>query len=444
MSLEDYDDDLAAIVRCSNKSTVNDDESGENEERITTTASPPISSVNRDDLHRISLVGSGQFCNVHFVSGSLPQHSQCAIQDKSLHKRSLYAFKSIDMNRVSDSDELIMAATDLANEAKILSRLDHKNIIRLRGLCAERFSQSFLTGEGYFLVLDVLKETLSDRLHHWRKHDKDNKHTKNRSIRVPMWLKSRFQKPSSSERDMTVRKQKKQSRQGASSFIMNADDCQRQMMYNRIEDIVFGIAEGMEYLHSQNIVLRDLNPNNIGFDYETGTIVQLFDFGMARNINDCNPDVICGSPRYMAPEVMAGNGYSLKVDAYSFGVLLFELCSLCVPYAANYWNKKKYKNRYSQQSNRLFSWYKNLSSIANSENKTHNNSNHKTTLLEGFYTSVIKHQLRPADDLKNTIPCTKMRALIQECWITNPDHRPTFKEILSTLTTILNRQKISS
>merc|ERR1719223_2181950 len=101
----------------------------------------------------------------------------------------------------------------------------------------------------------------------------------------------------------------------------------------------------MEYMHSRGIVLRDLKPGNVGFDERTGT-VKLFDFGMARPVRDCDPNELCGSPKYMAPEIMSkmlcgGGGddneglYSLGVDVYSFGVVLYELCSLHVPFSSS-------------------------------------------------------------------------------------------------------------
>ena len=53
-------------------------------------------------------------------------------------------------------------------------------------------------------------------------------------------------------------------------------------MRNRVEGPALGIARGMAYLHSRGIALRDLKPDNIGFD-ESDT-VKLFDFGMARKV----------------------------------------------------------------------------------------------------------------------------------------------------------------
>jgi serine/threonine protein kinase len=389
--LENYDDDVCEITVCPSTDE-NHDRGNKNHGYV--------SSVDRNDLQKISLIGSGQFCNVYSVTGVLSQPWQYKKQDT--RKRSLLAFKSIDLKRVNNPNDLISAATDLANEAKLLSLLDHKNIIRLRGVSKERFSQSFCAdgssgGEGFFIVLDILKDTLSHRLQYWRKNSGENSQNKRRPLRTT--------NPCTS---------------------VDVDESQLNMMYDRVKSITFGIAEGMEYLHSQQIVLRDLKPSNIGFDFETGTEVRLFDFGMARKVTDCDSEEACGSPRYMAPEVMSGAGYSLKNDVYSFGVLLFEICSLCSPYEDNFWNKKKENYK---QKNRFK--LKNLGTRKRSKNKQAVNMVNNE--MEDFYSCVVENQLRPTDDLSTTIPCLKLRSLIQDCWITNPDERPSFTEILSNL-----------
>jgi serine/threonine protein kinase len=193
--------------------------------------------------------------------------------------------------------EFVNAASDLAMEAGMLSDLDHKNIIRLRGVSSTCLSESFVEDRGYFLLMDVLEETLKDRLQRWRK-----------------------EKASYDKRGLTSLFIKKNKKRKA-----NAD-----RMFGRIETVVVGVANGMKYLHDRNILLRDLKPANIGFD-EAGK-VRLFDFGMARKLEDCQANEVCGTPRYMAPEALTDKEWSLKTDVYSFGVVLYEICSLQVPF----------------------------------------------------------------------------------------------------------------
>jgi hypothetical protein len=126
-------------------------------------------------------------------------------------------------------------------------------------------------------------------------------------------------------------------------------------------------------------------------------------------------------------------GYSLKVDTFSFSIVLFEICSLRSPYADNYWNEKK--QVYNSKNSR---WpkFKNLGT----KNKP-NQAKNMNDMLEDFYSRVVEKQLRPSDDLDSTIPCSKIRALIHDCWSIDPDDRPPFTEILSRLEIIFNRQR---
>ena len=69
----------------------------------------------------------------------------------------------------------------------------------------------------------------------------------------------------------------------------------------------------------QNIVFRDLKPDNVGFDVET--TVKIFDFGLARDLSYVQRSGemlgFTGTPRYMANEIGEGKPYGLKVDVYS-------------------------------------------------------------------------------------------------------------------------------
>ena len=175
---------------------------------------------------------------------------------------------------------------------------------------------------------------------------------------------------------------------------------------------------------------------NIGFDDEG---VKLFDFGFARNVEECVPEEICGSPRYLAPEVVAGKGYSLKVDVYSFGVLFFEVCSLEVPF------KDHFDSQYNiKQSFSTLSWRRKLVKTFNRcrGKNSDTRSQHHQVVLEEFYRRVVETELRPMDHLEPTvIPCPLIRSLIEECWHTDAEKRPTFQEIVSRLEDMLSSRE---
>lgn len=80
----------------------------------------------------------------------------------------------------------------------------------------------------------------------------------------------------------------------------------------------------LEYLHANNIVYRDLKPENILLDYAGH--VKLVDFGFAKLISAGDQVwTLCGTPAYIAPEVLQGKGYSKAVDCYALGILIFEM-----------------------------------------------------------------------------------------------------------------------
>ena len=98
----------------------------------------------------------------------------------------------------------------------------------------------------------------------------------------------------------------------------------------------FYIAEitlAIDHLHKNNILYRDLKPENILLD-ELGHI-KLTDFGLSKIMNNIEKDktfTVCGTPIYVAPEVLIGKGYNKLVDWWSLGVLLYEFLTGESPY----------------------------------------------------------------------------------------------------------------
>ena len=82
------------------------------------------------------------------------------------------------------------------------------------------------------------------------------------------------------------------------------------------------LIEAISYLHSKKIIYRDLKPENILFD-ENG-YVKLTDFGVAKEISG-KTFTLCGTPNYLAPEVVLKKGYSFPADWWSLGVLSYEM-----------------------------------------------------------------------------------------------------------------------
>mgnify|MGYP002523966020 CR=1 FL=1 len=95
------------------------------------------------------------------------------------------------------------------------------------------------------------------------------------------------------------------------------------------------IALALEYLHSKGIIYRDLKPENILMD-DKGYL-KLADFGMAKKLQEGEKAMsFCGTPEYLAPEIITLEGHDKSADWWSFGILLFEmLCGLPPFYVEN-------------------------------------------------------------------------------------------------------------
>lgn len=89
------------------------------------------------------------------------------------------------------------------------------------------------------------------------------------------------------------------------------------------------VCLALEYLHSKDIIYRDLKPENILLD-KNGHI-KITDFGFAKYV----PDVtytLCGTPDYIAPEVVSTKPYNKSVDWWSFGILIYEMLAGYTPF----------------------------------------------------------------------------------------------------------------
>lgn len=88
----------------------------------------------------------------------------------------------------------------------------------------------------------------------------------------------------------------------------------------------------MFYLHSLSVVYRDIKPENILIDIDGH--IRIADFGLSKPnmTEDDYAYSFCGSPEYMAPEMLLKVGHNVQVDHYCLGALLYELVTGLPPY----------------------------------------------------------------------------------------------------------------
>ena len=106
-------------------------------------------------------------------------------------------------------------------------------------------------------------------------------------------------------------------------------------LLNKFQTQFYGasIMLAVQYLHERKFIYRDIKPENImvlgnGF-------IKLIDFGTAKSIKDKTKTII-GTPHYMAPEVILGEGYSFKVDFWSIAICMYEFMCGGVPFGENH------------------------------------------------------------------------------------------------------------
>ena len=90
---------------------------------------------------------------------------------------------------------------------------------------------------------------------------------------------------------------------------------------------MYQFLSALAYCHSRDVVHRDLKPENLLLSKKDGFEIKIADFGLACILKDGKEDLNlrCGSPGYVAPELLKNEGYGKASDVFSAGVIFYVM-----------------------------------------------------------------------------------------------------------------------
>jgi serine/threonine protein kinase len=196
--------------------------------------------------------------------------------------------KQLNRGLMGDKNEYFVGVRSLAVEAHFLAAVDHKHILKLKGI-----SSDLLFETSSFIVLERLHGTLHNKLVEW-------------SARMRKFG-------------------------GVTSMVRKNMGEKKRIFSKERYEVALQVTSAVQYLHENNILFRDLKTENIGLDENDQ--VKLFDFGLCREVDPSQGKPykltgMIGSWFYMAPEVYYEKPYDESIDIFSLGIVMWQLVAL--------------------------------------------------------------------------------------------------------------------
>lgn len=290
------------------------------------------SRLTRNNDNNVQLIQPDDIFSVDRVLGSGAFSKVSAVTTKDGRR---YACKHLQQKLMDKPEDFQLAAAELAFEAHILASFDHPNILKIRGWAANGIA-SFESGthDSFFLMLDLLEETLDQRICSWRDEELRVQQIESNNVRnLPaLIVDENVSTDHSFYHNHEIYHPHLSQRNDRAGMNIRY----RSLHLEKIR-IMTEISSALDYIHTQGVVFRDLKPQNIGFSAETNA-VQIFDFGLSRELPSLDTSVPfsmsgkVGTLRYMAPEVASNQAYNISSDVYSWSMVSYELLSLEKPF----------------------------------------------------------------------------------------------------------------
>lgn len=218
---------------------------------------------------------------------------------------------------------------EMSVEARMMYHLHHDNILTLLGITLHPIR----------LVLELAKEDLSSTV---ARYHKKNKRFSRRTLKATL-IQVRH-----THLHISGTHQSSHISSGHNIILTSSVKWLDNKVHSLSLSFTLQIADAMAYLHSKNILFRDLKPGNVlvwdfplpqeQWNPDAIVLVKLADYGISKQISPQGIHSKIGTPQFLPPEVLLHSEHeaaSLKVDVYSFGMVMYFLFSFTNPFGSS-------------------------------------------------------------------------------------------------------------